>query len=169
MKRVLFLLVTVMGLGSAMGTRIDSFHLSDQHQKSRQYLFPKNKLTLMAVADYKGSADLRAWITYVHRRFGNAIDIDGIADVSTVPLPLAGAIRMAFRQQLDYSVLLDWTGSVVRQFEYEKRQANLYLLDFDGTVITHVCGPPKPDGLTALSRAIFANLDRTRPDPERDP
>lgn len=69
----------------------------------------------MTIADHKGSDQLAPWIQQLHDRYQKNIDIDGVADVSNVPKPLQGFLRATFRNQLAYSVMLDWDGTVVRQ------------------------------------------------------
>ena len=62
----------------------------------------------------KGSNQLAPWIQALHDRYGQRIDIDGVADVSMIPnVPSLGMFREAFRKRLAYSVMLDWEGAVV--------------------------------------------------------
>ena len=93
--------------------KITDFELTDQDEKLRTYRFPKAKVTVMTVADHKGSEQLAPWIQRIRDRYETRIDIDGVADVSIVPKILHGMIRDTFRKKLTYSVMLDWDGNVL--------------------------------------------------------
>ena len=42
--------------------KLSDFELTDQDAKTRSYRFPKAKVTVMTVADHKGSEQLAPWI-----------------------------------------------------------------------------------------------------------
>jgi len=138
--------------------QIADFVLADQHGQVRTYRFPKARVTVMAIADSKGSAQLEPWISKIYQRFGTAVDIDGIADVSRVPAALQSTVRIVFRNQLARSIMLDWDGSVVKQFGYKRGNANLYLLNEQGHVVDQLSGPIEQSKLDQLSRALQAEL-----------
>ena len=137
--------------------RLSDFELTDQDTKTRSYRFPKTKVTVMTVADRTGSDELGPWIQRLHGRYEKRIDIDGVADVSMIPKPFHNIFREAFRKQLTYSVMLDWEGSVVQQFGYTKRAANLYVIDRRGRIVKHVVGPLSEAGM----RELTSEIDRT--------
>jgi hypothetical protein len=97
---------------------LNDFELTDQEAKKRIYRFQKTKITVMTVADRKGADQLAPWIQRVYDRYQNQIDIDGVADVSMIPKLFQPILREAFKKRLEYSVMLDWDGSVVKQFAY---------------------------------------------------
>ncbi len=136
--------------------KLTDFDLTDQDAKPRSYRFPKAKVTVMTVADHKGSDQLAPWIQRLYDRYEKRIDIDGIADVSMIPKPFHHMFRNAFRKQLTRSVMLDWGGSVVKQFDYEKGVANLYVIDRRGRIAKQVSGPVSD----TAARELFAEIDR---------
>ena len=136
--------------------KLSDFELTDQDAKTRSYRFPKVKVTVMTVADHKGSDQLAPWIQALHDRYAKRIDIDGVADVSMIPKPFHGMFREAFRKKLTYSVMLDWGGAVVKEFGYTKGVANIYVIDRRGRIVEHVTGP---FGDSAAS-ALFDDIDR---------
>jgi hypothetical protein len=136
--------------------KITDFELTDQDEKLRTYRFPKAKVTVMTVADHKGSEQLAPWIQRIRDRYETRIDIDGVADVSIVPKILHGMIRDTFRKKLTYSVMLDWDGNVVRQFSYKKGVANIYLLDHGGRIVRQMTGPITDSAAAEL----FNDVDR---------
>jgi hypothetical protein len=134
--------------------KLTDFALTDQDSKSRSYRFPRAKVTVMTVADHKGSDQLAPWIQRIYDRFETRIDIDGIADVSMIPKPFHNMFRGAFRKKLTRSVLLDWSGSVVKQFDYAKGVANIYVIDRSGRILKHFNGPVTDDAMAELGRQI---------------
>ena len=48
-----------------------------------------------------------------------------------------GIFREAFCKKLNYSVMLDWEGSVVKEFGYTKGVANIYVIDRSGRIVQH--------------------------------
>jgi hypothetical protein len=146
--------------------KLSDFELTDQEANKRTYRFPKTKVTVMAVADRKGAAQLAPWIQRVYDRFQNQIDIDGVADVSMIPKLFQPILREAFKQQLEYSVMLDWDGAVVKQFAYKKNVANIYVIDRGGRIVQRLTGPVRNEALRALFRAIDAAIaDAQQNDP----
>lgn len=134
--------------------KLPNFQLADQFEKTRSYRFPKDKVTVMTVADHKGSEQLEAWISRIYERRGKQVDIDGIADVSMIPSMFQGMFRTAFQKQLKRSVMLDWKGGVVKQFGYQKDVANIYVIDRQGRIKAHASGQVSEQALDNLVRAI---------------
>lgn len=143
--------------------QLSDFELTDQDAKVRTYRFPKDRVTVMTVADHKGSDQLPVWIQRLHDRFGKRIDIDGIADVSMIPRPFHGIFREAFRKKLTYSVMLDWGGSVVKKFGHSKGVANLYVIARDGRILRHMAGPYNEESAQVLYGVIERAMDSPAP------
>jgi len=141
---------------AAPPVKLTDFDLTDQDAKPRSYHFPKPKITVMTVADHKGSEQLAPWIQRIYARYEKRIDIDGVADVSMIPGPFQGMFREAFRKKLARSVLLDWGGSVVKQFDYQKSVANIYVIDQGGRIVKRIAGPVSEAG----AQEIFGEIDR---------
>jgi hypothetical protein len=137
---------------------LSDFELTDQQARKRTYRFPKTKVTVMTVADHKGSDELAPWIQQVYDRYQNQIDIDGVADVSMIPKLFRAVLREAFKKQLAYSVMLDWDGSVVRQFACKKNVANIYVIDRGGHIVKRITGAVSDEALCALFSAIDAAI-----------
>ena len=155
-----FILVHTAALAASV-EKLRDFELTDQHARTRSYHFPKAKVTVMTVADHKGSDQLEPWIQRIHDRYKERIDIDGIADVSMIPKPFHSMFREAFRKQLTRSVMLDWGGSVVKQFGYAKGVANIYLIGRTGRIVKQMSGPASEAGADEL----FGAIDRVIPEP----
>jgi hypothetical protein len=146
--------------------KLGNFELTDQEANKRTYRFPKTKITVMTIADQKGADQLAPWIQRVYDRFKNQIDIDGVADVSMIPKLFQPILREAFKKRLAYSVMLDWDGSVVKQFAYEKNVANIYVIDRGGRIVKRLSGAVSNEALRALFRTIDAAIaDAEQNDP----
>ena len=141
--------------------KLTDFELTDQDAKPRSYRFPKKKVTVMTVADHKGSEQLASWIQPIRNRYEMRIDIDGVADVSIVPKVFHGMVRDTFRKKLTYSVMLDWDGNVVKQFGYKKGVANIYLIDPAGRIVKQMTGSASD----AAVQELFREIDRAISDP----
>ena len=136
--------------------KLSDFELTDQEAKKRSYRFPKAKVTVMTIADHKGADQLAPWIQPVYDRYRNRIDIDGVADVSMIPKMFRAMLRAAFKKELSHSVMLDWDGSVVKQFAYEKGVANIYVIDRGGRIGIQLTGSVNDEAL----RELFREIDR---------
>lgn len=126
-------LATEVSLIARPPTQVDGWTLEDQYGRTRTIGFPRDRLMLVTVCDQRGSKDLEPWVKTVFSRFQNRLDIEGVADVSSVPSTLRGLVRRGFKGQT-HSIMLDWEGSVVRRFAYQKSVPNLYLIDGKGRV-----------------------------------
>jgi len=162
MKLPLLVLIALQATAFAVPVeKLSDFELTDQNLKTRSYRFPKSKVTVMTVADHKGSDQLAPWIQRLYDRYENRIDIDGVADVSMIPRPFYGVFRDAFRKEVTYSVMLDWGGSVVKQFGYAKGVANIYVINRRGRITKHLNGPVTDDAIRELTREIDRAIDNT--------
>jgi hypothetical protein len=150
----LFLVLLHAAAFAAPVEELSDFTLTDQNLQLRKYRFPKAKVTAMTVADHKGSDQLAPWIQRLRDLYEERIDIDGVADVSMIPRPFHGVFREAFRREVAYSVMLDWGGSVVKQFAYTKGVANIYVVDRGGRITKHVDGPMTANAMRDLTREI---------------
>ena len=162
-----FLLLSLVSCGTALAAPVDNlrdFALTDQDGNTRRYNFPRSKVTVMTIAGRKGYKQLAPWIRQIYGRYGNLIDIEGIADVSMIARPFRGIFRSAFKKQLTYSVMLDWDGSVVRQFDYKKGVSNIYVIDRRGRILKQISGPVNDGPMRELTRVIDRALGDAAPD-----
>lgn len=153
-RALLILLALGVPVFAAPVEKLGDFELADQDETRRSYRFPKARVSVMAIADHKGSDQLAPWIERLYQRYERRIDIDGVADVSMIPAPFHGMFRRAFKKQLAYPVMLDWQGAVVGQFGYEKAVANIYVIDHHGNIVARRSGTVSDAGVRDIARAI---------------
>lgn len=158
---VLPLLACSAAVFAAPLEKLADFELSDQHGELRSLRFPKSKVTVLTIADRKGSDQLKLWVQRVYDRYGRRVDIDGIADVSIIPAPLHGLFRRAFKKKLSYSVMLDWDGSVVRKLDPKSGVANLYVIDQCGRIVKQLSGAVNDESFRELSREVDRGIADT--------
>jgi hypothetical protein len=137
-----------------------SFELRDQYDIARKISFPATNVTVVTVADRKGSEQIDGWIAPLKERYGGRIDIQGVADMSKVPGLLRSMVREQFKKRRTYPVMLDWDGRVARGFNYHKDEANVFVIDRDGRITGHFTGAANEIVLSALFGAVDRALSK---------
>ena len=151
---VLAAVCTSPGTPTNSGPALAPFELHDQYDIPHKISFPATNVTVMTVADKKGSEQIDGWIAPLKERYGGRIDIKGVADMSKVPGLLRSMVREQFKKRRTYPVMLDWDGPVARGFNYHKDEANVYVIDRDGHVTGHFMGATNEIVLSALFGAV---------------
>ena len=116
------------------------FSLKDQFGKVHEYKFARGKISILAFADKDGSEQLEAWIRPLYEKYGEKVDIHGIAELSAVPSIARGIVRVMIKKKSKQSVMLDWKGEVSKQYSYQKDKANIILIDADGNIVAKEVG-----------------------------
>jgi glycosyltransferase involved in cell wall biosynthesis len=148
------MLIGSAGHGTNAPASVPDFTLVDQYGVTNHFTIPRTNLSFIVVADQKGSDQLPKWIQPVHDQHGGAVAILGVADLGTVPGPLRPLVRRAFVKNVNYPVLLDWSGVVAKLFRPVPKVANIYLVRTNGTVAAHWSGPASKSHLEEVSRVI---------------
>lgn len=150
------LLTSANSIATAADTsnRCVQFTLKDQFETTHEFTFPREKPTVLTVADKRGSGDIVGWAHPLAEKFGDKIIIAGLADVSSVPVPLKGLVRSKFKTAIHYPVMLDWEGGATRSFHYTKGKANVYLVSADGRILLHLAGEADAESLKQLMGLI---------------
>jgi hypothetical protein len=138
--------------------------LHDQFNALEKLSFPTTNLTLLTIADGRGSEQIAGWVKPVKQRFDGRIDIRGIADMSCVPRPLRGLVRTQFQAVQHYPVMLDWTGDVVNEFAYQPGEADILVLDRDGKIIYRARGKATEKAIQNLCAVIDQALSAEKPE-----
>ncbi len=137
--------------------------LKDQFDSPRKLSFPATNLTVLTIADHKGSEQVAGWVAPVKARYGLRVAIHGIADVSAVPGWLRGVVRKKFQQRQTYPVLLDWSGETVKAFASVHNCVNGFVLDEHGRILKRFLGEATPGTLAELYGTIDQALSRNQP------
>ena len=140
----------------ARETRAMNFELRDQFGKTLQYRFPKERVSVLTFGDRKGSTQVEGWVRPVYDRYGDRIDLHGVAVLTSIPSLFHGYARRQFRKQMKYPVLLDFKGDVSRGYGYEKDRANVFVIDREGRIVLKLTGAATGDGLGR----VYAEVDR---------
>jgi peroxiredoxin len=131
-----------------------NFSLKDQYGKELSYNFPKEKVSILAFADKKGAEQLEAWIRPLYEKYTDRIDIHGVAELSIVPAIARGIVRGIMKKDVKYSVLLDWEGKVSKSYKYQKKQANIFIIDKNGFIVHKEIGAADEPRLAKLFQTI---------------
>jgi len=136
--------------------------LHDQYQNLQSLNFPTTNVTFLTIADRKGSAQIAGWITALKAHHNGPIDIRGLADVGGVPSLLRGRIRKRFQETILYPVMMDWSGDVCAKFRYVADQANVIIIDRNGSIAGRFSGQATEANLkeafVALHKALATPL-----------
>lgn len=130
------------------------FALQDQHGRQHAYRLPSDKVSVLFFADHAGSSQLEPWIQPLYERYQESIAIYGVADLSTVPAFLQGVVALFIRGQVQYPVMLDWTGTIARAYTYTKGQAQVLLVNTAGDIVFAVTGPVNTQKLAGVLAQI---------------
>lgn len=137
--------------------------LHDQFNALQKLSFPTTNITLLTIADGRGSEQISGWVKPVKQRFDDRIDIRGIADMSCVPHLLRGLVRTQFRAVQHYPVMLDWTGDAVDDFAYQPGKADILVLDRDGKILYRARGKATESAIQHLCDTIEQALSAEKP------
>ncbi len=130
--------------------------LHDQYDAPQKLSFPTTNITVLAIADRKGSDQVDGWIAALKLRYSGRIDLRGLADVGGVPGFLQGKIRRRFQETRRYPVMMDWSGKACAQLGYHPGLANILILGRDGSILGRLTG-----GAVETNRAAaFDALDK---------
>jgi len=158
MKKLLLMAMScLVALGVQAGTLTNapaSIELPDQFEQPQKLSFPNTNLTVLTIADRKGSEQIAGWVEPVAKRFGTRVDVRGIADVSAVPRLLRGTVRSAFRKEQTHPVMMDWSGAVVKKFAPAEDAATVLLIDGQGKILRRYVGLAKPAEVQELCKLI---------------
>ena len=128
--------------------------LHDQFNTLQKLSFPTTNITLLTIADGRGSEQIPGWVKPVKQRFDERVDIRGIADMSCVPHLLRGLVRTQFRTVQSYPVMLDWTGDAVNAFAYQPGEADILVLNRDGKILYSARGKATERAVQNLCEVI---------------
>jgi len=135
-----------------------SIELRDQYDAPHKLVTPLTNLTLLAIADKKGSDQVGAWIAAVKMRYEDQIDIRGLADLAGAPPFLQGRIRKQFQKTCAHPVMLDWSGKVCAQLGYRSGTANILVLGRDGRILARFSGPASESNVREATLTLDAAL-----------
>lgn len=158
MKKLFIIMVVCLGtLGVTAGTITNmpaGIELPDQFEKLQKLSFPNTNVTVLTIADRKGSEQIAGWVAPVAKRFGTRVDVRGIADVSAVPRLLRGTVRSAFRREQTHPVMMDWSGNVVAKFAPPADATTVLLIDGQGRIVRRFEGAAKTSEVQELCKQI---------------
>lgn len=158
---LLFLVLSGVNVGYAQQLAPDQaseFELKDQYNNTFALKFPKDKATVLVFGDREGAKQIENWVRPLEEKYADKIDIQGVAELSAVPGFAQGVVRRIMKNQVRYSVMLDWSGAVSKSYDYQKGKANLFVIDKDGRVIAKAIGAATDSDLKKIINQINGTL-----------
>ena len=141
---------------TGVGEKASEFSLEDQNGNVYSLEFPQEKIVIVVIGDKDSADQIEGWLRPLYERYGKRLEIYGIADLSAVPSFGRGVARAIIRQKTSYSVMLDWNGAVSRRYGFERKKANIFVIDRDGTIVARQTGAADAEKLSAVFREIDA-------------
>jgi hypothetical protein len=146
------LVLAVTALGETnVAARIE---LKDQYDKTHVVAFPRETVSVLTIADRSGSAQLEGWVKPIREKFGQRVEIFGLADVAGVPRPIRPMVVTHFKDKVAYPVMLDWDGKTVARYGYARKEALLLVINRKGEIRHRVTGAAD----AAKLEAVFTSL-----------
>lgn len=143
---------------SLIGVQSKTFTLTDQYNRPHTIAFPMSKPLVLMLGDRGGAEQIEPWVRELYRRYGDSIEIQGVAILRGVPGPIRPIIRSQLRSRAPKSVLLDWGGSVADMYQCRSDVCNVVVIDRQGRITSIVRG-----GVSAeRARLVCQALDRIR-------
>ena len=137
------------------------FSLKDQYGESYQIAYPQEKICVLVFADKWGSTQVEGWVRPLYETYEDAILIHGVAQLEGVPRWLRSTLVRIFKSTIKFSVMMDWTGEVSRDYEYPGGKALVVIVDRQGNIQHRVKGKASK----VLIEACNDIIDDLNPDP----
>lgn len=128
--------------------------LRDQYDAPQKLIFPTTNVTLLTIADKKGSEQIDGWIAALKPLYADRIEIRGLADCGGAPRFVQGRIRRKFQGLRKYPVMMDWSGHVCAQFGFQPDSANILVLGRDGAIQARFVGAATVSAIAEASAAL---------------
>jgi hypothetical protein len=139
---------------AAKKERATEFSLKDQFGNEVAFRFPREKISILTIGDKEGAEQLEAWIRPIVEKYGDKIDVQGIAELSAVPGIAKGVVRNIIKKKSKHAVMLDWSGDVAKSYNFKKDSANLFLIDKQGNIVSRQTGAADPAKLANFYKEI---------------
>lgn len=138
--------------------RAAEFSLKDQFGAETSFKFPREKATILTIGDKEGAEQLEAWVRPLAEKYGDKIEMHGIAELSAVPGIAKGIVRNIIKKKSPHAIMLDWSGDVSKSYNFKKDSANVILIDKQGDIISRRTGAATPEQLQELMKEINSLL-----------
>lgn len=128
--------------------------LPDQYEQTQRLVFPSTNITILTLADRKGSEQIAGWVDPLSKRFGKRVEVQGIADVSAVPRILRGTVRAGFRRDIPHPVMMDWSGTTIQKFAPRADVTTVLVINGRGQILRTFEGAATSSQIEELSVMI---------------
>jgi hypothetical protein len=143
---------------NGIGQKMPSFTMEDQYSKEIQSSVYKGKHVLMFLADREGSKLTPNFTKVLEPKYrGKAVFI-AVANVSSVPFFLKSFIRGKFKENYNYTVLMDWKGILWEHFDCKDDITTMIHIDPNGIAKFKASGTGTEKELVQIQTYLDATL-----------
>ena len=116
------------------------FTLFDQYGRCYEITYPQEKVCMLVFADKWGCSQVEGWVRPIYERYKDAIMILGVANLANVPSWLQPTLINIFKLSIKYSIMMDWTGDVSKDYGYPGGKAFVVIVDRKGVIQERLMG-----------------------------
>jgi hypothetical protein len=142
--------------------RIPPFEFEDQDDRIHRYEGKSEKPVVIMVAHRAGVDSNKAWDHWLTARFGEALLLYRVLDLSGVPGLFRGMAKSRVRKGVDppgIPILLDWDGRFASLLPLSEGASTILLVNRDGLCAQVLRGSPDDKLEKELARGIEALLE----------
>ena len=147
---------SVDGSGTESTPLAKEFILLDQYGRRYEINYPQEKVCVLVFADKWGCTQVEGWVRPLYEHYEDTIDILGVAQLENVPGWLRSTIVRIFKNNIEFSVMMDWTGQVSRAYEYSGGKAYVVIICRQGIIRHRVKGKASEELIEKCAEVIQA-------------
>ena len=150
-------LASLAWAGPAINGKAPDFALPDQRDRPVALKQLEGQVVVLVASDKEGMEQNPAWRKAIGERYGDAVKMQGVADLRKVPFFLKGSYKKDFQKDGD-SIILDWNGEIFLAYGFAGDVSNIVVIDREGVVQYVHAGAAEPavvkEALRAIDRAL---------------
>jgi hypothetical protein len=163
-------LIGLVGLGLCSGAvlaaepaRCPEIRLEDQHGVRHEVRFPRERPVYIVASTRSGTGKVGGWVKPVVEKYGDKVEIFGLADVRGIPQMFRGAVRLLIRDGTPWPVLMDWEAQAIPGLCTPGANIEVMVVEPDGRVRFRHAGESSPEGLERVFQVLDEILRKRVP------
>lgn len=143
------------------GPVVPPFELEDQEGRTHRYPGSSERPTVLVLSGREAVPTNKEWDRWLLARYGAALQIYRILDLSDVPRLFRGYAIERVKEGAEppgTPILLDWEGELLRRFSLRGDSTNILVVRPQGSVSAVVSGAPDAE----RTRRVAGELERLR-------
>ncbi len=128
--------------------------LEDQHGVRHEIRFPRERPVYIVASTRSGTGKVGGWVKPVVERYGDKVEIFGLADVRGIPQLFRGAVRLMIRDGTPWPVLMDWEAQTFPGLCTPGANIEVMVVGPDGRLRLRHAGESSPEGMEGVFRVL---------------